>query len=785
MAWNIHWQVPFTSLQDTNYMVYIYDRDYLGSVVTLTGAAHPFTTQEEHNKDIFTPVRGQSGYLRVVDETQNGDLMEQLMPKNNTERLVKLFTGSWSGSTFTPTDQPSWQGFLSAAAYSQPWSVDKKEVEMPVNSILQTLQYVNMSDNITRGYIRIGGILYSGITIGMDATVNNVIVLSDIDGAVQMMNQFVDSNIFYEQMTIVNEGQESTVMKGLSVYHAMEEVCKLFGLVMRENGADIYICQYNHAENALAVTWTWAMIQNLYNGTLQNGIIGSGIDTETLMTSIEFAGKNSKQNYLHGANTVSVEVNIADTAIIPIILPTDNEDTATVYQVPFGTPIEPLTLYGQPHTPRTQSGETYAFRQYQVESEQHYWPDTESWGDLYYYDLPSVSDYETCLAKSMIVRQNPLVDAPYQHVNYLPIVSPIITGAFPIRWDIPEEDDDIVRLESGLFLSFLPIWYPDLDHENKNPLEPNYLGGGWSPQAIYKIVGQSIQMTAGTYLNIKAMIQLMYFNGDNNTPRWKVGDIGSTSDQKSTLTCRLKVGNYYCKNAEFSKDASYCQWSTTEGMFYMHLDSDGNILNNKPTGLDIDEDKGFFIPISIDMEGDISFEILEIGPYTCVSNDGGLNKTYSYNVRPLDQAIMSVLEVALLTPNSMITVSERTSNTYYRQLMSAGFDDDKAITIEIGTRNNNLPSVSFLRQASDHQLYLESMTYRNGNNTYTQRPEMHLLDLLSDYCAIIRQTLSAIIVSEIDLIMTRYTYKNRNYIGIRNKTEWRDDIINAEFIEIL
>ena len=99
MAWNIRWQCCFQSLNGTYYAVNIYEKNYLGSIVQLTGAAEPFVTQEDDSDDIFTPIRVQTGYLRIIDP--NGALLETLVPAYNTQRLVRLVTGTYSGGVFS------------------------------------------------------------------------------------------------------------------------------------------------------------------------------------------------------------------------------------------------------------------------------------------------------------------------------------------------------------------------------------------------------------------------------------------------------------------------------------------------------------------------------------------------------------------------------------------------------------------------------------------------------------------------------------------------------------
>jgi hypothetical protein len=95
-------------------MVYVYEQ-VSGTLVTLTGSDEPFETSEDDSDDIFTPIRHQTGYLRVVDETANGNLMETMMPINNTEKMVCLYTGTWDADFTTFTDGSlKWQGFLCA-----------------------------------------------------------------------------------------------------------------------------------------------------------------------------------------------------------------------------------------------------------------------------------------------------------------------------------------------------------------------------------------------------------------------------------------------------------------------------------------------------------------------------------------------------------------------------------------------------------------------------------------------------------------------------------------------
>ena len=68
MAFALHWKIPFRSLRSgIVYTVNIYKNATppSGYPLTLKGGAQPFTTQEDDNDDMFTPVRTHTGYIRM------------------------------------------------------------------------------------------------------------------------------------------------------------------------------------------------------------------------------------------------------------------------------------------------------------------------------------------------------------------------------------------------------------------------------------------------------------------------------------------------------------------------------------------------------------------------------------------------------------------------------------------------------------------------------------------------------------------------------------------------
>ena len=139
MSWYKRYEVLFQSRLGDQYAVNIYEQSS-GSVVRLTGSDVPFVTQEDDDEDIFNPMRIQTGYLRIVDNTESGMLIEQIMPSNNLEKLVRVYanpTSSFEGNLV-------WVGFMCAEAFTQPWDKQAKVIEFPVKSLLGAMEDVSL-----------------------------------------------------------------------------------------------------------------------------------------------------------------------------------------------------------------------------------------------------------------------------------------------------------------------------------------------------------------------------------------------------------------------------------------------------------------------------------------------------------------------------------------------------------------------------------------------------------------------------------------------------------------
>jgi hypothetical protein len=276
MAWYKRYRIPFQSFEGTQYMVYIYEQTS-GTLVTLTGAENPFVTQEDDDNDIFTPIRIQTGYLRVIDQTVDGSLLESIIPSNNTQKLVRLYTGTWDNSFTTFTDGViKWQGFLCAEAFTQEWDDNIKVLEFPIKSLLGALEDVHLPDAAANYEENIANLIvmsFNELHVEPDSIVVSSQMSNALDDLLKMLVQYL---IFFGEETINNEGDSYNQLVGVSFAEALSYVCSLYGLTMRESGTTISLSAYDKQQGRIYTNeWSYADIMNIAAGNAPSGSSGS------------------------------------------------------------------------------------------------------------------------------------------------------------------------------------------------------------------------------------------------------------------------------------------------------------------------------------------------------------------------------------------------------------------------------------------------------------------------------------------------------------------------------
>ena len=731
MAWNKRYRVPFQSFTGTQYMVYIYEQT-VGDVVTLTGSDNPFETQEDQSDDIFTPIRSQTGYLRVIDET-GGNLLEQLMPANNTEKLVRVYAGIWNVGTFTDVDLV-WQGFLCAEVFTQPWDGSKKMLEFPVKSVLSAMEDVTLTESNIGTRTRIAGYIVNAFT-ALDVQPNEVVCISNLDDvAYDMLSIFVSPETFFSEEQVNNQGDTYFEHVGKSYAEVLSSIASLYGMMLREFDGKLYVVMYDNGRGKIGLARIpWLTMQSIAAGS-QTTITMLGVPEVNVLDAIDFCGDKNLASFMQGGKSATVTLGIGGLAFGISLPPTsETADAPSEFECHNGK------LYVQPHGPRDLVEDFYYFE---------YSRDTMIGG----------SDYATMVQKTLV---NGYSSNPYASAD-----THLFTGAFPCRWFYQTETERVV-LKNGLYLntqyktsasSFTPE--QNSLYTISSPIELDALDGWLRVDfKLHNLVWFANGTGSDSY----------YFDDANQ-------EIGEDVDSRVSLA--LRVGNKWWSRTENAWVDGETPSPQFDNFFFVNVKND-TINTNKTEDMNIDEDDGFFIPVTESLIGDVSLYVLN---YIPVSNGNQPYYRYCYT------HILTNLEVTHIRPIS-ITASSRGSNNYRKDILLSGFSEAKEVKLSVGTMNNNLPSPCFIKR--DATTYAEGARYYMEQGvTIDERQEMNLLERMVVHYGQVRRAFTAQNRYTYNPVATykmpemRYVYDSRKFFGVEANRKWRDDIQEVKFIEV-
>lgn len=766
MSWvNTH-KIPFESRLGDQYEVRIYvNTDESPVAVTLTGSDIPFVTQEDDNSDIFESMRVQTGYLRVVDTTENGDLLETMMPKTNTEKLVRVYHKD-TGST-PSVDTLLWQGFMCAEAFSQNWDNQRKVIEFPVKSLLAALEDVSIASSdasvrknfawyIVKAFEALGE-----SPIGMNIISN----LDDMD--VDMLQLSVDAAMFFSEDEEQNEGSTKNVLVGESYADILSAIAKLFGVCFRYQDGYLYLTMYDNAAGKVGLMrLTWADLGYAAAGTSPGSSIG-GVPEVELLESVEFQGVDNVASFVQGAKEAIVRLSIADKSQDIIEMPMTSEDQTTTYEIvrhDSGHEGEAVIytgqVYVQPHPLRVNSVETFYFYEYQTTG-YHSDPTIAPYAQI------GASDLAACLANSVIFEPLFAMRASTSQHAY--------TGCFPVRWMYKKDASSSPQMKSGLMMNTLYL------ESISGVVEQQ------PPGHCYKIESELSQELRDGYLHI-TMTNLNFMRGGQAADQDKLyfGEFTSLHWQNRPYTmlyCILTVGNM-----EWNPDDGWTEHSGNYTPFIITFDGDG-IKTNKTTEMSVDENDGFFVPVPTDvtvsgkLTGKVALYITNIS-HCYLTNDGGVTNNGD---RDAHCRIITDLRVEFLqTVDPM--ASRRNNNTYRRTILESGFSSERTIDLTIGTNNNNIPSHCFIKRGDE---LVDSLTYYyDEHTTEDERPEKNLLARMVEQLKEVRRTFTGVLKSKYNALATyrkydmRFGYLDRKFFAVVKAKDWREDMEEVKFIEV-
>lgn len=723
----LRWQIPFTSLAGTAYTVNIYDDSYSGSPTTLTGAPNTFETYEEDSEDIFTPLRGQSGYLRVIDT--DGTLIDQIVPANNTSCLVYLMQG--------PTSI-LWRGYLQARVYTQPWDAGAHVLELPVRSLLSSLSDVYPAEADAGKISRLGAVIYdalSSVTLGAGQMggFTSLVVISDgvLSTSSQMLYQKIRRSQFYEYEEEISGDISVRKYIGKSWADILSSILATFGLMARESGTVVYLAQYDHpGSTCYKTTFSASDMANMESNP-PSVPTGVPLSDSGFFSSVTWAGSEHEVSLLPGSREAVVSVEVANPRkelSAPDGLE-QTDDQTTDISVNDGEQV----AFQTPSVSNQRESFYYYLLSYTLGSGN---PPTSIT-----YSSVSPATYAQCLADCVINRPGPMNNASRQ----------IVSGAIPVRFSQGTAGSP-GSLVDGLLI-------------NRQWGDTNV--DTMVPQVIYILSsGVSHQFVEGA-LNIRfsALPFYVFQPWGSGSHTLLFDELPSqVTDFETRIFVGIKIGSYYYKAGGI--------WSTTPYWEPIRI-KNGEIVTNKSDYdgviVSTSETGGFFVPVDPSLSGPVTIELLGMA-------DG------DDPVHQLDfhSCIMTDINVSFLPREGIIT-SDREEVTYRKSIIS-GFSDKRSLDLTIGTVNNNRPCAGML--IDPYGQYLQTMTYVVSGAGGIQRPEVHLLNRFSTWLSKMRRAYYAEVSSGLSLCDRRYTIDSKPYVAVDSRHEWINDRQRLRLIEL-
>ena len=738
-TWQIHWQVPFVSLNGTAYTVSIYEWAYSGSIITLKGAPEPFITQEDDSEDIFTPVRRQTGSLRIVLDASESSYLEQLIPSNNTEKLIKL-THVENNATVI-----DWQGFMQTRMFTQPWSNNAHMIEFPLNGMLASLEHKRVpSSKANMGTTRALGVFTTALEQLGENLMTGLDIIDDCSGA--WANVMVDWNAFFSEST-ENESEYSIVIQyGNSWMSAINAICETFGLIAREHGGRLVIAQYDNGDGLAIHSMTWATAKSVGSG--QSSLpSGSAVDAPSdIISSAQFRGTDNQADYMGGAHKVEVKftpVNNGDNVAIRLPIQNASDDVEAI-TLPLLISFDPAATL--PSTPAKAYVQNFSGH--------------VNTREVYTYKLLSNGSYsnatlENCINASALKRTT----------------TDLYSGAWPCVWGARFSAQESVLMQSGLFLQQASI------QSGEGIMDT-------LPVNCYAISIANVSLKAGSYINIEMM--------QHEFHRYSTGDTTSFIDFEqhdyinnppTILEFGLYLGDYaFNGDRTFEQTANDVNNNDLEhygtGSWVLHGNRDAytfcigfintEMFQNEVSMADmLTYNGGFLIPITQDISGTMTFKI---------------KNRFFGNYSNLYSRIISDLKISVL--NTAPPYYSKTASNTYHALLDNSFKAEISKDLKLGTNNCNQPGPSLL--LSPNGGYLKTLIYSPSTPSVPNetRPEKHLLARMANFYNATRHAYRGQILQGLDLWNKRWQLSNRIFMGIDSLHEWELDRQNARFIEV-
>jgi hypothetical protein len=277
-----------------------------GDAIPLKGGAQPFTTQEDDSDDMFTPIRTQTGYIRIMDDGFDARTPAQafdwknLLPATDTSRPVTLTAG---GSVV-------WQGFMQAQNFGSVLYGGSQERDFPVQCPLSVLStsYVDATNRELKNF--------AYLILQAFANLQGI----EIDRFIFQGGLYAQSWLLkiVDWQNLVSFSKDC-VTGAYDNLRILQDICQFWGWTCRVHGKDVIFSAADDTLLGNALVLTSSQLSTMAGGQAV-GTTNTAFLTEITMTGDIFASINNENTVVRGYNKaiVNTNANAADYTIMKL-----------------------------------------------------------------------------------------------------------------------------------------------------------------------------------------------------------------------------------------------------------------------------------------------------------------------------------------------------------------------------------------------------------------------------------------------------------------------------------
>ena len=751
MAKAIKWQIAFQTndpSSPTSYRIDIYAEGYSGTPIQLTAGPQPIVTEENDDKNFFSPVRGQTGTIQVCTRMPNGGTLDinDLLPSDNIAHPVRLVSIAANNN-----ETIEWQGFLSCEAYSQAYTEIPEIFSFPVISVLEAMDSMEVELNEDMAFKKIlGHVAYAMKAIetksGM-SLFSNVHVSTYVEGAIT--SQYFYNNVYFKAEELISGDNITVEVHSVSCKAILEQVAKFFGCSWREVGQNFYLemiggqSQYHYASFSSIYAF-------FVNGS--DSIQWNPEQSSTANLSVQtWMGTGHQRSVMQGMRRVKVDAKLDDFGC-----------NMTLQECPVNNlvenPEERQSVNGEVHV---NTNETF----YNLAEHKHYltkaiFPTDLSSASLQLTSTLSGINYtHTIFWETNLFRENYYTLVNTQSQASSSGLNHYITS-FMAWWR--NRDDE---LQSGLMICGVPKnLYFAVTPVQSRP---------WNKYALTEDNYLFRQRTPLIFAATKGYIKI-----DINTLAWSnapgtMPSINYGADIGSRLTIAVQLGS---KWAYYDSEEGTYKWSSSFHTIDFQLEHKTTrdvlkTLSNWDESMGVDKADGLFINIPEFMAGFVSVRVYPYVDALCTDPHPETNAMFDVFISKLDVEYVPLKEELL---------TDRSDNAYATETSQA-FRDELSLNVDLASYANNTKLATMIWDDATTPAKLITL------GSATVRPEVDLLNRLASYYGAARQRLELEVAhptaAPLPLLKLNGINDGKVYLPLSESRDWQTGVCKLTCFE--